>query len=75
MKTPLDKQVHAGLIEILRDSDFYYRSYSLEYCHFTAEGKEAILEYITIMAPYMLKREEYELNERSKKLMMDELKS
>jgi hypothetical protein len=75
MKTPLDKQVHAGLMEILRDNSFYYQSYASKYCHITEEGKEAILEYITIMAPHMLKREEHELNERSKRLMMDELKS
>jgi hypothetical protein len=75
MKTPLEKQVYAGLMETLKDKSFYYQSYSSEYCHLTEEGKEAILEYVTIMAPHMIKREEHELNERSKRLMMEELKS
>jgi hypothetical protein len=76
MKTPLDKQVYAGLMEILRDKQYYYRgSISPEYSRIEDDGKQAILEFITIMAPHMLKHEEHELNERSKKLMMDVLKS
>jgi hypothetical protein len=76
MKTPLDKQVYAGLMEILKDPKFYYHSsIGSEYDCVTDAGKEAISEFIAIMAPHMIKREEHELNERSKRLMVDVLKS
>lgn len=76
MKTPLDKQVYAGLIEIIRDRKYYYESgVSNDYNHLTDEGVSAITEFISIMAPHMLKREELKLNERSKQLMMEKLTS
>ncbi len=76
MKTPLDKQVYAGLMEILKDKNLYYNSaLAADYNHLTDNGKEAIVEFISIMAPHMIKNEEHELNERSKRLMMDVLKS
>ena len=76
MKTPLDKQIYAGLMEILKDPRLYYHSsIGSEYNCVTDEGKEAIVEFIIMMAPHMLKREEHELNERSKRLMVDVLKS
>lgn len=76
MKTPLEKQIYAGLMEILRDKQYYYQSgISSDYNHLTDYGKEAVIEFITIMAPHMIKHEEYELNERSKQLMMNVLKS
>lgn len=75
MKTPLDKQMYAGLMEILKDKRFYYQGIGPEYNHLTDDGNEAILEYITIMAPHMIKLENEMLDERSKKMMLDKLKS
>lgn len=76
MKTPLDKQVYAGFLEILKDKKFFYNSaVGYQYSHLTDDGKEAIVEFISIMAPHMLNNEELKLNERSKRLMMEELKS
>lgn len=75
MKTPLSAQVHAGLMVILRDNKYYYQSaISDSYNKLTDEGKEAMLEFITIMAPHMIVQENKELDERSKKIMMNVLK-
>ena len=76
MKTPLDKQAYAGIMEILKDKRLYYQSgVSGEYNNLTDEGKEAITEFISIMAPHMIKFENQMLDARSKKMMMDALKS
>jgi len=76
MKTPLDKQAYAGIMEVLKDKRFYYQSsVSGEYNHLTDEGKEAITEFISIMAPHMIKNENQILDARSKQMMMDALKS
>ena len=76
MKTPLDKQVYAGLMEIIKDKKYYYQSGIIsDYNKLTDEGKEAVLEFISIMAPYMIKYDNQMLDERSKQIMMDVLKS
>lgn len=76
MKTPLDKQIYAGLIEILKDKKYYYQSGIVsDYNKLTDEGKEAVLEFVHIMAPHMIKYDNQMLDERSKKMMMDVLKS
>lgn len=76
MKTPLDKQIYAGLMEILKDKKYYYQSgISSDYNKLTDEGKEAVLEFVHIMAPHMIKYDNQMLDERSKKMMMDVLKS
>ena len=75
MKTPLNKQIYAGLMEILKDDELFYRSYSLEYSYLTETGKEALIEYIDYMAPIMIKRYEAELDYRAKQMVFNELKS
>jgi hypothetical protein len=74
-KLPFEKQIYAGLMEILRDDYFYYQGYAKEYNHFTEEGNAAVIEYITMMAPHMLKREEDALDYRAKQMVIKELKS
>jgi hypothetical protein len=74
-KLPFEKQIYAGLMEILRDDHFYYQSFSKDYNHLTEEGNVVILEYITMMAPHMLKREEEILDNRAKQMVINGLKS
>lgn len=76
VKTPLEKHLYSGLMDILRDREFYYQSgINRDYSKLTDVGKEAVLEYISILAPYMLEREQTELDNRAKKLIIDGLKS
>jgi hypothetical protein len=74
VKTPLDKQVYAGLMEIIKDKQYYYQSSVRDYNKFTDEGKEAIVEFMYIMAPFMIEREDQILDQRSKQIMMNVLK-
>lgn len=76
MKTPLDKQLYSGMMEILKDRNLYHQSgVATDFNHFTNEGKEAVIEFITILAPHMITYENERLDEHSKQLMIRVLKS
>ena len=69
------KQVYVGLLEIFKDRDYYYHSnVGPEYCHLTEKGVEALIDYMNIMAPNMLKKDNKELEDLAKKLTWNELK-
>lgn len=69
------KQVYSGLLEILKDSKFYYYSHIGErYCKFTEEGEKALMEYLAVMGPWIIDRERKELDRKAKQLVIEELK-
>ena len=69
------RQVYAGLLEIVSDPQYYhYSGFGEKYCKFTDEGKEAVLEYLRRMSPWMLDKEKQELDKRAKALVVEELK-
>ena len=62
-------------MEIINDKKYYYDSkISMDYNKLTDDGMRAVLEYITIMAPHMIKNERELLDKRAKELVMEELK-
>ena len=68
--------VYAGLVELLHNKKYYYHStIGLDYSHLTDDGKTAIVDLVNIVAPYIVKAREQELDERAKKMVMDGLKS
>lgn len=68
-------QVYAGMLEILKDNRLYhYSRVGAEYCHLNDEGKDAILNWIELMAPKMIKIDQLELDARAKQMVLDELK-
>lgn len=77
MSNVLEKQLYAGILAVLNDKDSYYQS-SIgkkgEYNHFNDGGKEAIMDFIEIFAPLMLKQQNLQLDERAKKIVWEELK-
>ena len=71
----LHKQMYAGLLEIVKDSNLYYHSsVGANYSHLREDGEKAVLEWMHLMAPKMLELDERQLDERAKKMMWDELK-
>ena len=69
------RQVYVGLLEILKDQKYYYTSrVGIDYCHLTEDGKTAVLEYITEVAPYMLKKDKETIEALAKSMLWDELK-
>lgn len=64
-----------GLFEIIKDPKYYYASkVSSEYNHLTDLGKEALIEYVSGMAPYMLQQELREFEEKVKQKVWEDLK-
>jgi hypothetical protein len=77
MNNVLHKQLYAGILAVLNDKESYYQSNvgkKGEYNHFNDSGKEAIITYIETFAPLMLKHQNLELDNRAKKLVLEELK-
>lgn len=76
MATPLFKsQVYAGVMEILKDKKYYYRSgISTDYDKFTEEGEQEIINFFKLMAGTMLKKEQEQFIKEAKSMVWDELK-
>lgn len=69
------RQIYGGLLEILKDSQYYYYStIGSDYSHLTEDGKAAVLKYINQVAPYMIKENKEELQQLAKQMVIDELK-
>jgi len=67
--------VYRGLLEILKDRNCYYNSnVSSEYSKLTELGEKEIVIFLKMVGPEMLKREEQEKIELSKKIVWEELK-
>ena len=68
--------IFGGLQELSRNSRFYYHSgVGSSYCHWTEEGKEALVEFMKEMTPLMRAAEEEDLDRRAKEMVLRELKS
>ena len=75
-KSAIKDLVYGGLEEIISKSRHYYlSSVGSSYCHLTDSGKEAILEFINIMAYKIHEAEEADLDRRAKEQVLKELKS
>lgn len=76
MKTQnLEKMLVGSVKEILKDRTyFYYSSIGPEYCHLTDKGQEAVLEILNILGGKLRHAEAQEDIERSKELILQELK-
>lgn len=75
MKSLLPEQVYAGLFEIIKNKQLYYHStVGSEYCRLTEDGEKAVLEWVSIVAPHMLKLSDSEFDLKVKQLMWSELK-
>jgi hypothetical protein len=64
-----------GLKEVLQDPAYFYKSTAgPEYCHLTDLGKEVIFETVNMLGARLLVAMVLEDVERSKQLVLDELK-
>jgi len=71
----VEKMMVGSIKEILKDRKyFYYSTIGPDYCHLTEEGNRAIIDIMNILGSRMAVAIEKEDIERSKKLVLDELK-
>lgn len=77
MNDLIEKQLYLGIVAVLKDQKYYYESSvgdKGQYNHFQSGGEEALITYITAMAPLILKNERQKLDKRAKELVLEELK-
>lgn len=75
LRRDAERMIIGSIKEIIRDRQyFYYSTVGPDYCHLTEEGKSAIIDMINILGSRMLVAIEKEDIERSKQLVLDELK-
>jgi hypothetical protein len=77
MNDLIEKQLYLGIVAVLKDEKYYYVSTvgkKGEYNHFKEGGEEALLTYITAMAPLILNNEREKLDKRAKEMVLEELK-
>jgi hypothetical protein len=76
----MDKQavkdtMFGGLMELMRNRKYYYASsVGGDYSHWTDEGKQALQEYMHVMARKLWEAEEADLYKRAKQQTLDALK-
>jgi hypothetical protein len=71
----LKDSLYGGLVEITRNPKLYrFSDIGKKYCYFTEEGKKEIVEWIETHAAEISTAEDILLQERAKKLVLDELK-
>lgn len=59
----LRKQLYSSLLTIIQDKNCYYQSpVNKEYNYFLEEGKDAIIEWLELLAPVILAHEEKDLD-------------
>jgi hypothetical protein len=71
----VEKMINGSVREVIQDRTYFHNStMGLEYCHLTEQGQQAIIEMFNVLLPRLVKAQELEDVERSKKLVLDELK-
>jgi len=74
-KDAIKEVMFGGLSELMKNRKYYYfSSVGSNYCHFTEEGKAALLEYMNLIGAKLCEAEEADLNQRAKDLVVKGLK-
>ena len=74
-KSAIKDLTYGGLLELLNNRNYYYRSTSgIQYSHLTEDGKEAVVSFMEVISYKMLEAEDADLNARAKKAVLEELK-
>jgi hypothetical protein len=66
---------YGGMLELLNNRNYYYHSsVGAGYSHLTEEGKEAVVEFMNMIAYKMKQAEDQDLDSRAKQQVIDQLK-
>lgn len=67
--------VYGGMEELLNNRNYYYHSsVGAGYSHLTEEGKDAVIEFMNLMAWKIKEANEADLDQRAKQQVLDQLK-
>ncbi len=74
-RTAIKDLVYGGMLELMRNRDYYYNSgVSASYNHWTEQGRIALADYMNLVAGKMWEAEQAELDRRARDLVVKELK-
>lgn len=74
-KSAIKDLIYGGVEEIINNRNFYYHSsVGAAYSHLTDEGKDAIVEFMDLMAWKVKEAETADLENRAKQQVMNALK-
>jgi hypothetical protein len=74
-RSAIKELMYGGINELMHNHKYYYYSdVGGDYCHWTEEGKAALIEYMNMISYRMMRAEEEDINKRSKDLVMKGLK-
>lgn len=74
-KSAIKDLCYGGMVELLNNNRYYYHSsVGSAYSHLTDEGKEAVSEFMNLIAYKIKEAEDHDLNERAKQQVLDQLK-
>jgi hypothetical protein len=74
-KSAIKDLCYGGMLELLNNRNYYYHStVGAGYSHLTEEGKEAVIEFMNMIAYKMKEAEDHDLNDRAKQQVLDQLK-
>ncbi len=76
-KTAIRDQLYGGIIEMMKNREFFYRSEigkAHEYSSWTDQGKEELVEFIMAHSKKMLVAEEAEIDTLAKEMTFNALK-
>jgi hypothetical protein len=75
-KAAIKDLIYGGLEEILNNNRYYYHStVGRDYSHLTDIGKQAVGEFMDIMAYKIREANEQDLDQRAKQQVIDQLKA
>lgn len=75
-KGALKSLIYGSLEEIIADRKYYYHSSAGQaYSHFTEEGKEAVAEFLSLVAYKIRDAEEADLDRRAREQTLKALKT
>ena len=67
--------VYGGIMELMRNRQYFYHSgVNSTYSCWTDEGKQAVVEYMSLVAGKMMEAEQQELDARARELVVNSLK-
>lgn len=66
---------YGGMLELLNDRNYYYKSsVGKDYSHLTDDGKQAVVEFMDMIAWKMIEAEDADLDRRAKEQVLEQLK-
>jgi hypothetical protein len=74
-KSAIKDLCYGGMLELLNNRNYYYHSsVGAGYSHLTEDGKEAVIEFMNMIAFKMKEAENNDLDSRAKQQVLDQLK-